>query len=93
MGRPDDHRDVAREADIGVGTVYLEFPSKHAIVEELSMARHRSVLTAMREAAGPHRGSFGARLTGLFDARTDVLLRLADEGAHACDWCIVRVLP
>src|SRR5579862_5496214 len=43
--------DVAREAGVGVGTVYLEFPSKDALVEELSRTRYRSVLRVMREAA------------------------------------------
>src|SRR4029079_9279854 len=43
--------DVAREAGIGVGSVYLEFPSKDALIEELSRARHRAVLAAMRAAA------------------------------------------
>jgi len=40
--------DVAREAGIGVGSVYLEFPSKEAIVEALSRARYEAVLEAMR---------------------------------------------
>jgi len=77
--------DVAREARIGVGSVYLEFPSKEAIVEELSMARHLCVLEAMKKAAEPKNGSFRERLAGIFDARTAVLLSVADEGAHACD--------
>ncbi len=77
--------DVAREARIGVGSVYLEFPSKDAIVEELSMARHLWVLEAMKKAAEPKSGSFRERLVGMFDARTAVLLSVADQGAHACD--------
>src|SRR5512140_1621330 len=60
--------DVAREAGVGVGTVYLEFPSKDAIVEELSRARHRAVLDAMRAAAGAA-GTAEERLTGALDAR------------------------
>jgi AcrR family transcriptional regulator len=76
--------DVAREAQIGVGTVYLEFSSKEAIVEELSSARYADVLSAMTRAA--ERGSsYAARLCAVFDARTLALLRLADGGAHACD--------
>ena len=42
--------EIARAADVGVGTVYLEFPSKEAIVEELSRVRHRGVLGAMESA-------------------------------------------
>lgn len=43
--------DIAREANVGVGTVYLEFSSKGAIVAELSVQRYRCVLDAMRQAA------------------------------------------
>jgi AcrR family transcriptional regulator len=76
--------DVAREAQIGVGTVYLEFPSKEAIVEALSSARYRAVLEAMKlAAAGP--GSCGERVCAVLEARTEMLLRLAEGGAHACD--------
>jgi AcrR family transcriptional regulator len=77
--------EVAREAQVGVGTVYLEFASKDAIVEELSTARHRKVIEAMRKAADAKSGSFRDRLTGIFEAKTAMLLRFADEGAHACD--------
>jgi AcrR family transcriptional regulator len=76
--------DVAREAQIGVGTVYLEFPSKEAIVEALSSARYTAVLEAMKlAAAGP--GSSGERVCAVLEAKTDTLLRLAEGGAHACD--------
>jgi hypothetical protein len=64
--------------------MYLEFASKEAIVEALSSARHQRVIEAMREAASSA-ASFSDRLTGLFDARTAVLLRYADEGTHACE--------
>ncbi len=43
--------DIAREAEIAVGAVYLEFASKDAIVEELSQGEHRAVMAAMRAAA------------------------------------------
>jgi AcrR family transcriptional regulator len=76
--------DLAREAGVAVGSVYLEFDSKEAIVETLSTARHRRVIEAMRRAAGED-GSFAARLTGIFEARTAVLLQYAEEGAHACE--------
>jgi AcrR family transcriptional regulator len=77
--------DIAREAEIAVGTVYLEFASKDAIVEELSSARHRAVLDAMKAAAGQHGVPYRDRLRGLFDARAASYLALADAGAHACD--------
>jgi len=77
--------DVAREAGVGVGSVYLEFSSKDAIVEELSRARHRAVLQAMEEVATMADRPFGARLTAVFDARLGAYLALAEEGAHACE--------
>jgi AcrR family transcriptional regulator len=76
--------DVAREAQIGVGTVYLEFASKDAIVEELSRARYSGVLEAMTKAA-EQGDRYADRVRAVFDARTSALLRLADGGAHACD--------
>lgn len=76
--------DLAREAGIAVGSVYLEFASKEAIVEALSSAKHCSVIDAMRRAAAAE-GSYADRLRGIFEARTAVLLRYAEEGAHACE--------
>jgi AcrR family transcriptional regulator len=76
--------DVAREAQIGVGTVYLEFPSKEAIVEALSSERYTTVLEAMSRAA-ESAGSYADRVCAVFEARTHKLLRLADGGRHACD--------
>lgn len=77
--------DVAREAGVGVGSVYLEFPSKEAIVEELSRARHMSVLEAMRAAVIAEERSFGERLKRALDARLEAYLAQAEGGAHACD--------
>lgn len=77
--------DVAREAGVGVGSVYLEFPSKEAIVEELSRSRHREVLDAMRSAAGAARRPFSERLTRCLDARLEAYYALVDAGTHACD--------
>jgi AcrR family transcriptional regulator len=76
--------DLAREARCAVGSVYLEFASKEAIVEALSRARHCGVMDAMRRAAAGE-GTFADRLRAVFDARTAVLLRYAEEGAHACE--------
>jgi AcrR family transcriptional regulator len=77
--------DVAREAGVGVGTVYLEFPSKESIVEELSRARHGAVLAAMRAAATAEGRTAADQLAGALDARLEALLAIATEGAHACD--------
>jgi AcrR family transcriptional regulator len=77
--------DVAREADIAVGSVYLEFPSKDALIEELSASRHRAVIDAMRAAAEIDSRPFRDRLRAMLDARVEAFLRLAEGGDHACD--------
>jgi AcrR family transcriptional regulator len=77
--------DVAREAGVGVGTVYLEFPSKDAIVEALSRARHADVIEAMRAAATSSEKTASEQLAAALDARLEAFLRIADGGAHACD--------
>lgn len=78
--------DIAREARIGVGTVYLVFPSKEAIVQELSASTHWQVLEAMRTVA-KERARYGLseRLGGVLEVRTNTFLTLANEGAHACE--------
>lgn len=77
--------DVAREANVGVGTVYLELPSKDALIEALSQRRYDRVLDAMRAAADAAGKRAADQLAALFDARASAFLRLADEGTHACD--------
>lgn len=78
--------DIAREAQVGVGTVYLVFPSKEAIVEELSTGAHASVMQAMREvAAARAHEDLGQRLGGVLEARTAGFQRLSTEGQHACE--------
>lgn len=78
--------DIAREADVGVGTVYLVFPSKEAIVEELSSSAHVRVLHAMREVAEARAyDSFGERLAGVLEMRVAKFHELAAEGQHACE--------
>lgn len=76
--------DVAREAKIGVGTVYLEFTSKEAIVQELSLAAHVGVLDAMRAAIKPDEGS-AAQLSAALEARTRAFVELREKGEHACE--------
>ena len=76
--------DVAREAKIGVGTVYLEFTSKEAIVQELSLAAHVGVLDAMRAAVKPD-DDFAAQLTAVLEARTRAFVDLRKKGEHACE--------
>jgi AcrR family transcriptional regulator len=77
--------EIAREAAVGVGTVYLEFDSKDAIIDALSSMRHASVLDAMRAAAAEPHPHHAERLRAVLDARVRAFLRVADEGAHAQD--------
>jgi AcrR family transcriptional regulator len=76
--------DVAREAHVGVGTVYLEFESKEAIVQELSLSTHVGVLEAMRIASRKET-DHGARLTAALLARTRSFLELRKKGQHTCE--------
>ena len=78
--------DIAREAQVGIGTVYLVFPSKEAIVEELSSTAHVRVLEAMKEVAEARAGdSFSERLAGVLETRVAMFQKLAEEGQHACE--------
>lgn len=77
--------DVAREAGIGVGSVYLEFPSKEAIIEALSRARHEAVLGAMRNVVQRADSSWSERLSTMMQTRLDAYLAEASGGAHARD--------
>lgn len=77
--------DIAREAAIGIGSVYLEFPSKDAVVEALSTARHERVLGAMRAAAEAHGGACVACFRAVFDARAREFAAMAAEGNHAAE--------
>lgn len=77
--------DVAREANVGVGSVYLEFPSKDALVEELSRRQYRAVLDAMRLTSEDAARHPAERLVRVLEARAVSFLALLDGGAHACD--------
>jgi AcrR family transcriptional regulator len=83
--------DIAREARIGVGSVYLEFASKDEIVAELARRRHDRVIEAMRSAA--HAGGFAQRLSAALEARVEALFELAAQGAHACDLVLCGSRP
>jgi AcrR family transcriptional regulator len=78
--------EIAREAAVGVGTVYLEFASKDAILEELSSSCHAGLLGSMRDAAsGTNRARYAERLCAVIDARVEGFWQLADRGTHAPD--------
>ena len=73
--------DIAREAKVAVGTVYLEFDSKELILEALSVRAHGRVLEAMTTAAVAKQ--LDDRLTRALEARTAAFLELHAEGQHA----------
>lgn len=75
--------DIAREARIAIGSVYLDFTSKEAILDELSHKRGQTVAGMMRSAA--EGAPPGERLCRMLKARVAALILLAGEGAHACD--------
>ncbi|MCC6875463.1 MAG: TetR/AcrR family transcriptional regulator [Sandaracinaceae bacterium] len=76
--------DIAREARVGVGSVYLEFESKDAIVAALSRGRHERVLEAVGRALG-ERGSCAERLERALTARFEAFGGCARESAHGPD--------
>jgi AcrR family transcriptional regulator len=75
--------DIAREADMAVGTVYLEFSSKEDIVAELSSRAHARVLAAMENAAAEKRAA-PDKLTAAFVARVSTFIDLEKEGRYSC---------
>lgn len=78
--------EIAREAGVGVGTVYLDFASKEAILAELSRVEHDEVLQAMRAGCAASSGrSVAKRLRSLLHAKVTCFIRLARQGAHAKD--------
>ena len=83
--------DIAREAGIGIGSVYLEFGSKDEIIGELAGRRHGRVLAAMRAAAA--HGSYAERLTHALEARIQAFFELATQGMHACDLVFCKSAP
>lgn len=78
--------DIAREAGIGVGTVYLEFSSKESIAVELARRHHDAILAAMRAAAQPPEPTPHAeRLLHVLRARAEGFLRMRELGVHGVD--------
>ena len=77
--------DVANEAHVAVGAVYLEFASKDVLVEELSHARYTAVLVHMRQASALPSRPYRERLRDALDARVEAFLGEASAGAKACE--------
>ncbi len=76
--------DIAREAGVGVGTVYLEFPSKESIASALSRQCRQGVLQSMQLIASSS-GNFSERLLQLLEARLRGLHDSVDKGMHGHD--------
>lgn len=76
--------DIAREAGVSVGSVYLEFPSKDAIIQALSAHSYAAILDAMRAAACAE-VPFPERLRAVFRARIERAFDLSRCGAHGLD--------
>jgi AcrR family transcriptional regulator len=76
--------DIAREAGIGVGTVYLEFPSKDAIASALAQRCRESVLQSM-QAVIESGGNYSERLLQLLEARLSGLHAFIAKGMHGPD--------
>lgn len=82
--------DIAREAGVSVGAVYLEFPSKDDIVLALAEAKYERVLAAMEAALFPTssrdaRAPLADRIHRAFEARLAVFLDTCEEGTHGLD--------
>lgn len=77
-------KDIAREAAIGVGTVYLEFGSKDDIIKLLASKRHSSILDRLRDAVAGE-SSASDKLRALMNARAEVFASYATAGTHALD--------
>lgn len=76
--------DIAREASVGVGSVYLEFPNKDALLLAISERRHAGVLGAIEQAwSSP--GSLETRLERALTARLDAFLDCGSVGLHGAD--------
>jgi AcrR family transcriptional regulator len=76
--------DIAEAAQIGVGTIYIEFSSKDALLEELAARKHRRVLERMRDVVEGE-GDYDARLRALLEARQDCLEEMSGGGMHASE--------
>ncbi len=76
--------DVAREAGIAKGTIYLYYASKErlfaAVAQRICTDLDRSVCAA---AAGP--GSLAERLAAMLDARVGALRRLLAQSPHVAE--------
>jgi len=76
--------DIARACGIGVGSVYLDFQSKEAILAALAQKNVSTVASRMKAAAAKG-GRAPERLVAMLRARVDALYDLAEGSQHGCD--------
>lgn len=84
--------DIAREAAIGVGTVYLEFGSKDDIIGHVAGQKHHQILARLRAVAEAE-DSNAARLRALLNERVRAFRGLAECGSHAADLIHCKCSP
>ena len=76
--------DIAEAAEVGTGSVYLEFSSKTAIVHALSERTLERVAQAMEHELASDRPA-PERLARAFTARTLAFAEIAAQGSHAAE--------
>ena len=74
--------DIAREAAIGVGTVYLEFGSKDDIIGHVASGKHSAILEHLRTIAQSDPPP-EQRLREVLAARVRLFVELSSCGTHA----------
>jgi AcrR family transcriptional regulator len=77
--------DIAREASVAVGSVYLEFESKDAIVHELSKDVHTRVFEQMVAVWNAKEADPPRALVYVLLARTLGFVEFREQGTHACE--------
>ena len=75
--------DIARAAEVGVGTVYLEFRNKNTLLRALSRDRFEGVLARMEQALNGE-GAADARLREALTVRAISFVHGCD-GRHGAD--------
>ena len=76
--------DIAREAGLGVGTVYLEFQSKDSISGALCKTHRETILGAMRDVIESD-GNFSERLVQVLEVRHKGVQETVRGGIHGED--------
>ena len=77
--------DVAREAEIGVGSVYLEFKGKDSIVQALTRKHRDQILDGLAQIASDEARTHAERLAAFLEHRVDAMVDVAERGHHGMD--------